>query len=69
MFSAIHSFIKEHQSLGYGDKKLSLRHISLCNNDQPTTEFMQVEFDFICRTSIPSIEYDDKISEIDAFKK
>jgi hypothetical protein len=57
MFSAIQSYIKEHQTYGDGYRTVFLKNIRLCNYDQPTTDFMQAELEFICKTSIPSIEY------------
>jgi len=45
-----------------------LKHFRVVNFDKPTTEFMQAEFDFICETSIPSLEF-DICKEIDKFRE
>jgi O-acetyl-ADP-ribose deacetylase (regulator of RNase III) len=66
IFSAIHNFIKEQQNRT-DSHAVFLKHFRVVNFDKPTTEFMQAEFEFICETSIPSLEF-DICKEIDRFK-
>jgi hypothetical protein len=57
IFSAIHNFIKEQQNRT-DSPAVFLKHFRVVNWDRPTTEFMQAEFEFICDTSVPSLEFD-----------
>jgi hypothetical protein len=56
VFSAINNFLKGQQKLWSSDAYL--KHIRVVNCDKPTTEFMKAEFEFICQTNIPSIEFE-----------
>lgn len=56
IFSAINDFICE--QIKNMMAQTSIRRIRVVNWDQPTTDYMQAEFDFISETSTPSIEAD-----------